>query len=77
MKFYTVKELYEELESLVVSGLGDRIVLIPDYTEDIDGDFRTIGSIDSTHDMTNRCVYFEYNNDEEEENFWGYKDEMY
>ena len=71
MKFYTVKELYEELESLVASGLGDRIVLIPNhYTEDIDADYRTIGFIDSTNDITNRCVYFESNDGEEEKIFW-------
>lgn len=74
MKVYTVKDLYEELGCLVASGLGDRIVLIPDYTEDIDGDYRTIGFIDSTNDITNRCVYFDFNDDEEEKNFWGYEE---
>lgn len=70
MKVYTVKDLYEELGCLVASGLGDRIVLIPDYTEDIDGDYRTIGSIDSINDINNKSIYFEFNDDEEEKNFW-------
>ena len=73
MKVYTVKDLYEELGRLVISGLGDRIVLVPDYTEDIEGDYRTIGSIDSANDINGRCIYFEFNDDEEEEKFWGYE----
>ena len=70
MKAYTVETLYNELGVLVQSGLGDRLVLVPDYTEEIDGDYRTIGSIDSTEDITNTCIYLEFNDDAEEKKFW-------
>lgn len=71
MKVYTVKDLYEELSCLVASGLGDKIVLIPDPAEDTMIDYRTIGSIDSVTNIGGGYIYFEFNNDEEEEEFWG------
>ena len=70
MKFYTVETLHKALGALVQAGLGDRIVLIPDYTEEIDGDYRTIGHIDATEDITNTCIYFEFNDDTKEKEFW-------
>ena len=71
MKAYTVETLCRELENLVKSGLGDRLVLVPDYTEELEGDYRTIGEIDATEDISNTCVYLEFNDDADEKEFWG------
>lgn len=70
MKAYTVETLHKELGALIQAGLGARLVLVPDYTEEIDGDYRTIGQIDATQDISNTCVYLEFNEDAEEKEFW-------
>lgn len=69
---YTVKELKEVFDKLIAEGLGDRIVLCPDYDIDFPAEYRTIGSVD-TCDATEECVYLEILTDEEEETFWGRK----
>ena len=67
---YTVKELKEALDELCKQGLGDRIVLYPDYDREFNADYRTIGSID-TNDGTEECIYLDNLSDEDEMTFWG------
>lgn len=67
---YTVIELRDALDSLVKKGMENHIVLVPDWDMALNGDYRTIGSID-TEDISKRCIYLEINSDEDEKQFWG------
>lgn len=66
---YTVKELKEVLDELCEKGLGDRIVLYPDYDTEFPASYRTVGSID-TDDRAEECIYLENLSDEDEMLFW-------
>ena len=69
MEFLTVNKLRDALSKLIDEGKGDRIILVPDYDTDFPNDYRTV-SVVADDDMTNQCIYLEYNDDEEELNFW-------
>lgn len=70
---YTVRELKDALVALIAKGYGDRIVLHPDYDENYDADYRTIGYID-TDDVTKKCIYLANLSDEDEALFWDKND---
>ena len=70
MKMLTVKDMYVLMEGLIAQGKGNLLVLMPNWEdEDIDGDYRSIGKVDSD-DITDTCVYLRGNDAEEENKFW-------
>ena len=69
MKMLTVMDMCKLMLDLIAQGKGDLLVMMPNWEdEDNDGDYRSIGSID-TYDMIDSCVYL-CGNDAEEENKW-------
>jgi hypothetical protein len=75
MKTYTVKELHEFLGKAIEEGKGDLVVLVPNYDEDIDAAYATLGSIDSDIGTNAEYVYLDQNCGEEEEEYWAKKEE--
>ena len=59
IEIYTVNSLLEDLQKLVAQGLGDRVVLIPNRSEDVDEDYRFLNRGESFifNDSDNKCVY--------------------
>ena len=66
----TVLDMYTLMQNLVAQGKGELLVLMPNWEdEDNDGDYRSIGKIDSD-DISDTCVYLCGNSAEEENEFW-------
>lgn len=74
MEVFTVRKLRDALTKLVEEGKGDRIIVVPDYDTDFPDDYRTVGMV-ADDDVTNQCIYLEFNDDEEELNFWAEREE--
>ena len=72
MEVLTVIKLYKILKKAIESGEENKIVLIPNFSDDLDADYRTISHMENG-DCTNQCIYLEINDDEEEKEFWNKK----
>lgn len=72
MEALTVIKLYNILKKAIENGEENKIVLIPNFSDDLDADYRTINHMEND-DCTNQCVYLETNDDEEEKEFWNKK----
>jgi hypothetical protein len=72
MEVLTVIKLYNILKKAIENGEENKIVLIPNFSDDLDADYRTISHMEND-DCTNQCVYLEVNDDEEEKEFWNRK----
>lgn len=72
MEALTVIKLYNILKNAIENGEENKIVLIPNFSDDLDADYRTISHMEND-DCTNQCVYLETNDDEEEKDFWNKK----
>jgi len=66
---YTVSELLEDLLKLEKKGLGNRYVLIPNHSEDLDVDYRFLdrGYHIDDGDAEEMCVYLKDFSDEEDD----------
>lgn len=69
MEVLTVIKLYNILKKAIENGEEDKIVLIPNFSDDLEADYRTISHMEND-DCTNTCVYLKANDDEEETKFW-------
>ena len=67
LEFYTVNELYADLEMLIESGLGDRIVMIENCDMDHDADYRFINKHIRTNDSEEKCIYLDLFTNEEDD----------
>lgn len=68
-EFYTVNELYNELEELIANGLGNYIVLITNPYENQDSNYVFLDKKTSLtgKDISSRCVYLDAVSEKEEE----------
>lgn len=66
---YTVSELLEDLMELEKKGLGNRYVLIPNRSEELEVDYRFLdkGYHIKDDDAEEKCVYLEDFSDEEDD----------
>lgn len=69
MKVLRVKQLRDILTVLVEQGHGDKIILVPNDDDEVDGDYRTVESV-ANDDYLNRYIYLETNTNEDENLFW-------
>ena len=59
LEFYTVNELYADLEKLIEEGFGDRIVMVENYVDSpYTGDYHFIEKCIDTSDSEHKCIYF-------------------
>ncbi len=70
MRTYTVKELHEILGKAIDNGKGGLIVLVPNYDDDIDAAYATLGGISFDTAIHAEYAYLDQNYGEEEEAYW-------
>ena len=74
MKTYTVKELHELLGKAIEEGKGDLVLLVPNYDNDIEGEYATLGKVSFDEDALSKYAYLDQNTGEEEEEYWANKE---